>query len=252
METRARGWTLGFLLLMTIGCLLLVCPQVARAVPAARIVEQVAQPDGQIIWVRQYGDERGNGLETTDGYTILRHPDTGYWVYAEEEPGKDLRHSGLVVGRDHPAAIRKGLRAALSSPLSSSPLAAPSSTEEFGLAAPTLGSQPVLVLFVDFSPSVRVGATASSWNSLLFGTTGRTAKKFYEEVSYGAFTLAPAAESNTDLGGSANDGIVSVTLPYAHPNTGGTIDNRNLLINCNNEVLDACEYGCGLFWFKKK
>jgi hypothetical protein len=31
----------------------------------------------------------------------------------------------------------------------------------------------------------------------------------------------------------------------------GIDDHRKLTINCDKKVLDACEYGCGLFWFKK-
>jgi hypothetical protein len=31
----------------------------------------------------------------------------------------------------------------------------------------------------------------------------------------------------------------------------GINDNRSLILNCDREELDACDYGCGLFWFKK-
>jgi hypothetical protein len=31
----------------------------------------------------------------------------------------------------------------------------------------------------------------------------------------------------------------------------GIDDNRKFIMNCDKEVLDACDYGCGLFWFKK-
>ena len=92
--------------------------------------------------------------------------------------------------------------------------------------APNLGSQPVLVIFVDFTPSVRVGSTASTLNDKFFGA-GSSVKDYYEEVSYGNFSISPAPETDTGLGGDVNDGVVSVVLKYAHPNTGGTIDVRN-------------------------
>ena len=104
--------------------------------------------------------------------------------------------------------------------------------------APNLGSQPVLVIFVDFSPSVRVGSTGSILNAKFFGV-GSSVKDYYEEVSYGNFSISPAPETDTLLGGDVNDGVVSVVLNYAHPNTGGTIDIRNQ--NITRDALIAAD-----------
>jgi M6 family metalloprotease-like protein len=197
----------------------------ALAVPAAGIVEPLTQPDGTLVWAHQIGDEWANGMATPDGYLILRDPGTLYWRYAEAGPDGSLRASALIVGQHAPAGIPRGLRPARSLPALA---IAEDDRTAAGLPAPApaLGSRALLTLFVDFTPSVRVGATPSSLNNTLFGPTG-SAKKYYEETSYGGFTLVSAVESDVTLGGSVNDGVVTVTLPYAHPNTAGTTDDRN-------------------------
>jgi hypothetical protein len=183
--------------------------------------EPLAQPDGTIIWVTQFGDERVNGLRTHDGYTILLDEVTGFWVYAEEGPE-------AASGR----ALRRGARPARRAPGGSrSDPRRPGSTRAGAprWAARQPRSQAVLVIFADFTPSVRnSGTTAPTLASKFFGLTSSVS--YYGEVSYGLFTVTPAAESDTALGGIANDGIVSVTLGYAHPNPDSTINDVNRTI----------------------
>ena len=92
--------------------------------------------------------------------------------------------------------------------------------------APISGNQPLLVIFADFTPSIRVGSTAATWASKFFGSTN-SVKHFYETISYSKFSLTPAPETNVALSGLVNDGVVSVTLNYPHPDTAITIDDRN-------------------------
>jgi M6 family metalloprotease-like protein len=92
--------------------------------------------------------------------------------------------------------------------------------------APISGNQPLLVIFADFTPSMRVGSTAATLASKFFGSTN-SVKHFYETISYSKFSLTPAPETNVALSGLVNDGVVSVTLNYPHPDTAITIDDRN-------------------------
>ncbi len=187
----------------------------AQAAPAWPGVHTISQPDGKILSVQQFGDEWSNGVRTLDGHTIVKDEVSGFWKYAEGS-GTKLKASALTAGVDSPTNTSKNLR--------------PTPTGNFQAApvtqAATLGTQPVLVIFADFTPSVKWTTTAGSLNSKFFGATNSVAH-YYQTVSYGAFTFTPATETNTALSGAANDGIVAVTLGYAHPNTGATIDDRN-------------------------
>ena len=42
----------------------------------------VTQPDGTILQCFASGDEFFNYLHDADGFTIIQHPQTGYYVYA--------------------------------------------------------------------------------------------------------------------------------------------------------------------------
>ena len=52
-----------------------------------------------------------------------------------------------------------------------------------------------------------------------FGTDQSVAD-YYDEASFGLLDLEPATESDTALGGRADDGVVVVDVPTAHPNSG--------------------------------
>ncbi|MEW5846987.1 MAG: M6 family metalloprotease domain-containing protein [Bacteroidota bacterium] len=88
------------LLLFSLSALLFGVPK--RYVPMV-----VFQPDGTKIECYASGDEFHNWLHDADGYTIVQHPKTGYFVYAIKENGK-LVASDMIVGKAKPTAT-KGL-----------------------------------------------------------------------------------------------------------------------------------------------
>ena len=81
----------------------LLIPDSSQAVPARLVIESLTQPDGTIIRVRQFGDERSNGLRTQDGYTILRDETTGFWVYAETTLNGSIQKSPFIVEQCNPS-----------------------------------------------------------------------------------------------------------------------------------------------------
>ncbi len=200
-------------------------PTQLLAVPARDGVETVFQPDGSTIFIRQFGDEWGNGHRTLDGFTIMRDPSNGIWKYAEEDANGELRHSPMIVDRDRPVGIRPGL-APRSQRAAANGASGSQSADHNIAAAANLGSQPLLVIFADFTPSARAGSTAATLYNKFFGATS-SVKHYYETVSYGNFSITPASETNVALSGAINDGIVSVTLGYAHPNTASNVNNNN-------------------------
>ena len=89
------------------------------------------------------------------------------------------------------------------------------------------------------SPSVSQGTTAAQWNAAFFDHTSgvKSIKNYFEAASYGKFTIDPANQTQ----GTANDGVIVLTLNYAHPNTGGNLGDANSQI-VKNALIAADPY----------
>ena len=206
----------------------------ALAVPVAPDDVQFTQPDGTVIVATPFGDEWYSGYDY-QGYTILLDDRTGYWVYAEQAKNGQLVPGQWKAGIDKP-------------PLNLSPhlrdsLALQNRSDMSSKLAPDIwpgaaGTQKVLVILTNFTPSTSRGTTDAQWNQLFFDSTAgaKSVKNFYDQASFGSFSLAPAAETY----GTTNDGVVAVTLGYAHPNPYPTNDDNRLITR--NALLAADPY----------
>lgn len=188
----------------------------AWAVPAAPIDVTLTQPDGTPIVARPRGDEYVSWLETTDGYTIVQSGTT--WYYATVNANNTIVPTNIAVGQAGKSSL-SGLRPHMH------PSVDPRHYEKRfprKLAAKGTGAkglsvtQPVLTIMVSFTD---IGFTYSeaSFQALMYSASN-SVKSFYADTSYNGFTIAPATESY----GTANDGLVNVSLGYAHPNFGST------------------------------
>jgi M6 family metalloprotease-like protein len=75
---------------------------------------------------------------------------------------------------------------------------------------------PLVVIGVSFT-DYTIQDSDDNWNQKIFGSDNGNLNHYFNEISYGEFTLLEADETY----GTLNDGIVMVTLPYNHPgNTG--------------------------------
>jgi len=160
---------------------LLVVESYAR--PASPVIHLLRQPDGLEFEARQWGDERLHGWETLDGYTVVFNEILDRWTHAVLRPDGRLESSWTIVGLDFPPiAIPKYLRPTIPE-LSSRNQSAP-----FKAVNPTgVGKIPaVLINFNNTSTTF----TPAEFNTLLFGTGNFSMKDYYEEVSYGAFTVS--------------------------------------------------------------
>ena len=63
----------------------------------------LAQPDGAILHCFASGDEYFNYLHDSNGYTIMQHPVTGYYVYVDKQDGK-LVATDYIVDKHDPAS----------------------------------------------------------------------------------------------------------------------------------------------------
>ena len=79
-------------------------------------------------------------------------------------------------------------------------------------------NQDVLVILVSFN-NQSFTHSVSSFESLIFGVSN-SVRAYFLENSYNNFTIVRATESDTSNSGSANDGVISVSLAMAHPNSG--------------------------------
>ena len=88
-----------FILLIT-ACFCLVS---AHAAYLKDVPKTLTQPDGIVLHCYASGDEFFNYLHDANGYTIMQHPQTGFYVYADKRDGQ-LVATEFVAGRVDPAS----------------------------------------------------------------------------------------------------------------------------------------------------
>jgi len=174
-----------------------------HAVPAAPFIHTLSQPDGTTFKARQWGDENIHGWETEEGYTIVFDENLNSWTYAVHAPDGSLVSSGLIVGKDVvPSTFKKRLRPkgeALSRIIfkrHSKELKAEGAlpTKEGDSQMPELvvrptGTANILVILINFNDTSTT-YTSGDFNTLLFGTGNYSMKDYYQEVSYGVFSVS--------------------------------------------------------------
>jgi len=176
-------------------------------------------PNGRIVQVRQFGDEWYAWMETADGYTVRRDPNTGNYEYLRVDARGEFQPTGLFVGRNDPAAAgipqhvresnsviaerrrwakRVMQRAAAGIP---KPQVLPSTS-------PTV---PLLVILANFADTT-TQTTRAMWDVLFNGmppfttpTITASVRQYYREVSYNKMTLATTVTSWITLPGLAMD-----------------------------------------------
>jgi immune inhibitor A len=172
--------------------------KICDAVPAAPVMHRLSQEDGTTFPARLWGDEWLHGWETADGYSIVRDKSQKNWMYAVTDRNGELIPSGKVVTRDLPPGnLRKHLRPtgqalSRSHKRRQSPARVSGTTGGTAFTAgitPPSGTANLPVLLINFSNTTTT-YTPSSFNTLLFGTGNKSMKDYYEEVSYGAFSVS--------------------------------------------------------------
>ena len=171
----------------------------ALAVPAAPNLHTLSQPDGVQFKARQWGDEWNHGWETMDGYSIARDASSKSWRFATIQAEGELIATDVLVAsnKQPPSGIQKHLRPAglalsrinqrKASSLSGK-LTRGASQEIHNVVSPT-GAANIPVILVNFSDRA-TRYTVDDFDTLLFGVGNRSMKAYYEEVSYGAFSVS--------------------------------------------------------------
>ena len=92
-----------------------------------------------------------------------------------------------------------------------------SSPSESCASSPTLSATnkiPLLVVRVQYS-NATFQSSASTWSTKIFSADEGNLNHYLNETTYGKYQFSVASESE----GCSNDGIVTVTMSEAHPNT---------------------------------
>lgn len=135
----------------------------SHAVPVFGEIFDLRQPDGSTIKVRVWGDEFYRVVESLDGYTLIRDPESQEICYAElSVDGNDLVSTGVTASRPLPApmhlkphvrinrsALRDRVRAARDK-LAKSDIRLFSELEAFPIEPPCNGNIKGICLIVDF------------------------------------------------------------------------------------------------------
>jgi immune inhibitor A len=170
--------------------LLALLPMAALAVPADPTPVTLVQPNGYAFQARQWGDEFLHGWETLDGWTVVLDEARGAWVYAERAGSGELVPGVAMVGMDPPPAhLSPHLRPGGTSLQRPQLLRSAMEAEVAVRVPPTSGVANVPVILVNFADRTPTYAP-SDFNSLLFGSGTWSMKDYYQEVSYGQFSVS--------------------------------------------------------------
>jgi M6 family metalloprotease-like protein len=197
---------------------LVLLASAAEATPAGPTPQTLAQPDGTTFSAHLYGDEYVNGYETVAGYTVVRR--AGVWSFADQDAAGRLVATGIRPGPGGRPPTGAGLAPHLRDEvaLEHAEGEREAATAEAGPPPPATGTQDVLVVLAQFSDKA-LRTSVADWSNLFFGAD-QSVQDYYDTASYGQLDLQPATETDTTGGGAADDGIVTVTLPIPHPNSG--------------------------------
>jgi M6 family metalloprotease-like protein len=174
----------------------LLLPALCLSIPASPDKYLLIQSNSSSFEAKQWGDERSHGWETSDGYTVIYEEKERNWHYAGLDSDGSLRSTGKAVGRDRvPGEHAKRIRPANINPVSQSPayissvIPISSQAEISSFIAPS-GTYNIPVFLINFQNTSNT-FTASDFTTLLFGNNNWSMKDFYNEASYGAFTVSP-------------------------------------------------------------
>lgn len=214
--------------------------QLAKASPAAPKLLTFSNADGQLFSAQLKGDEWFSWLETQSGYIVVRNAQGAYEfarLQADRLQPSGIKASnvpstpGTLLRANDPAfriflqnQPRPAHRSGPSAPASGAPALNPGQGRDHGpqsvwngIVAPP-ASVPLLVVILEFNDQ-RLRSPVSTWQQKIFGNNPGQMNAFWSSISEGRFRFNPARENQ----GTANDGIMKVTLPINHPNHGRSV-----------------------------
>ena len=181
------------------GLAMLAMAASALAAPPARGPHQYRQPDGTVVELRLYGDERLKWYRDADDFTVLFDPAARSFVYAELDAQGNVIRGSRLVGKENPA--RAGLLPKLvpqPAPQARGAALIPAPKLQVGAANPykvdSIGTMRNLVILVDFPDLPAVRSPNDFYR--LFNETDYTedgargsVRDYYRQSSYNQLTI---------------------------------------------------------------
>ncbi|WP_438029812.1 M6 family metalloprotease domain-containing protein [Sorangium sp. So ce233] len=232
-----RGARLGMVGLAVLASAVSVSRPAAAVSAEPGLREIPLDPTGAMFHAEVIGDEHFDYLRMRDGTVVVLNELSGDYEVAEL--GRDARGapalvpSGVLVrdlrplgGPVDPALLARIDEEALddlweaASPHTRSPLPFAAGP------APIAGvRRPLLTILLEFTqgggitaPPAFTGGFETDiayWKQTLYGSLPGSVNHYYADMSRGKFSFTRARETH----GTANDGIVRIKLPFAHPNS---------------------------------
>ncbi|HNV63459.1 MAG TPA: hypothetical protein PKN54_11025, partial [Candidatus Cloacimonas acidaminovorans] len=160
---------------LLLGIIALIFALNLKAAMVNNLPVTVFQPDGTKLELLASGDEYHNWLHDKNNYTIIRHPESGYLCYAEQDR-ENVKASNLIVGKDDPfrSALKPGINISEEAykELRSSKFWMPAERD-----APTTGTINNIVIFIRFSGESEFGQGISVYDGWF--NSGTNSQKNY-------------------------------------------------------------------------
>lgn len=160
--------------------------QTARADRLQNIPAAITQPDGTTIHCLVSGDEFFNYYHDENGYTIIQHPENGYYYYGVRE-GEIVVPSEIRVGSADPLTAGLAPHARISERLYRekreaflSPLRTKGMTD-----APTTGQVNQITIYISFADDSVYQTPRQNYFDAFSSMETHSLKHYYHEVSYG-------------------------------------------------------------------
>ncbi len=206
-----------------------------HAAPLYDMPVTVTQPDGTSIQLFASGDDYYNWLHDKAGYTVLRDPATGYYVYADLLDGR-LVPTSLVPGHDDPkaAGLVPGLNISLAQvdTLRAAQMDEMSALAEEVSPAPNSGTLNNLVIFIRFAGEAEFTNSLASFNNVFNNSAAgaNSVRNYFLDVSFNTLTI------DTSYFPTPGASVISYQdshprsyfQPYDSFNTGGYMPNQRL------------------------
>jgi M6 family metalloprotease-like protein len=147
------------------------------------VPQTLSQPDGSELNCLATGDEFHNWLHDENNFTIMQHPETGFYVYAQQI-GEALRATTHIAGRIDPTSV------GLTSGANAKPENFDRRVEEFEqlLAnernrVSTIGELNNLVVFIRFADQDEFTETLTQYNGMFNAEDQNSMYQYFDEVS---------------------------------------------------------------------
>ncbi|WP_155798465.1 M6 family metalloprotease domain-containing protein [Sorangium cellulosum] len=231
-----RGARLGLVALAALASAVCVSRPAAAVLAEPGLREIPLDPTGAMFHAEVIGDEHFDYLRMRDGTVVVLNDLSGDYEVAEL--GSDARGapalvpSGVLVrdlralgGPVDPALLARIDEEALDDLWEAAIARSPGARSFAAPPASTGVRRPLLTILLEFTQGGGITAPGAftggfvtdiaTWKDTLYGSLPGSVNHYYADMSRGKFSFIRARETH----GTANDGIVRIKLPFAHPNS---------------------------------